>query len=198
MILVDALIAAWFWFAALVWWIEVLIVAAFGYGIFATWRIVAESKGELQRIGIGIRESFFPKKRKYFVFYDIFRMVFFFPAIVIAVFIMLLRAGALEFIPFFKRIFGFKLFKIRNTIDDFLPGSFATVKWQGKIVTVRIVGGVPAGKDFKYMLPDEKTEVGGRFNWNEDRVLVYKYGLHEKYDYALFDPEDLRKMEVQV
>lgn len=191
MVIIEALTLAWFWFLSLALWLEILIGFSLFYAGFATWRIIDYADGELKNIHYGIRDAFFPKSRKYFVFYDIFRMIFFLPGIALAVFILLLKAGALEFIPFFKRIFGFKLFKIRKTIEDFPPGSQVLFWWNGRQFEGSVVGGVSAGKEYRHMLPSETSKVGGSYSTFEDRLLVYRFNLHEEYDYVFLDPENV-------
>lgn len=71
-------------------------------------------KTRLQFYGYGLREVFFDTKEEYFRLWDIVVFVFYVPAIIMSFVYLLMKAGALEFMPFLRRVFGFKLFRIRK------------------------------------------------------------------------------------
>ncbi|MNQ66120.1 hypothetical protein D3C85_806020 [compost metagenome] len=72
------------------------------------------NKTRLQFLGYGIREEFFDTKEEYFRLWDIVVFAFYLPALAMAFVYLLMKAGALEFMPFLRRVFGFKLFRIRK------------------------------------------------------------------------------------
>lgn len=119
-------------------WGVILLVIYTGMIIVRTFKIVCEStlskehvaahpekypngypvgiyrKTRLEFLGYGIREVFFDDNEEYFRLWDIVVVVFYSPAIAMSFIYLLMKAGALEFFPFLRRIFGVKLFRIRK------------------------------------------------------------------------------------
>jgi hypothetical protein len=109
-----------------------LLISA--YFIFSWWRaaqVVNRSidpasktsypKSKFQFVGRGIRAVFFADDEEYFRLWDIVVIAFGSLGIAFSILYLLAKGGALEFLPFLRRIFGFKLFRIRRkkvVVDD--------------------------------------------------------------------------------
>lgn len=102
------------------------LIAVIVYAIYSIWRsvIVVENSYKVSRYnnhrGPELRDIHrgwyrtFLKDEEYFRLWDIIVIIFHFPVLVFAFLYLLFKAGALEFIPFFKRVFGIKLFRIKK------------------------------------------------------------------------------------
>lgn len=102
------------------WWILLIWIVFFVYTFIKIWRLVDEAhtyrvvnqkRQEVISIRIALKEVYF-YGQKYFTLWDIVRMFFNIPAIVLATALLLLKVGIWEFFPFFRKVFGFKLFRI--------------------------------------------------------------------------------------
>lgn len=96
----------------IVWWqllVSILFTLFTIYQGVKTFALI-EQEGSL---GKGLREAHFDEQDA-FTLYDIFRMVFFVPAIIFGVTLVLLKSGALQIFPFLKKILGVKLFAFKK------------------------------------------------------------------------------------
>jgi hypothetical protein len=71
-------------------------------------------KTRFQYVGLGVRAVFFDDDEEYFRLWDIVVIAFGSVGIALAFAYLLVKGGALEFLPFLRKIFGFKLFRIRR------------------------------------------------------------------------------------
>jgi hypothetical protein len=100
-------------------------IFAVAFFIFSWWRaaqVVNRSvkpggnmyKTKFQFVGIGIRAVFFDDEEEYFRLWDIIVIAIGSVGIALAFLYLLAKGGALEFLPFLRKIFGVKLFRIRR------------------------------------------------------------------------------------
>jgi hypothetical protein len=102
-------------FTILPWWGLVLLVIYIGWMIYIGLALLSNCSGKFKNFGRGMKWTFFDEyEGTHFTLYDLLRMIFFLPGIVLGIVFMLTRAGAINFFPFLRKIFGLKLFRIEK------------------------------------------------------------------------------------
>lgn len=102
----------------MIWWHLFLWIAFGFYTLVKTIQYVHEAhyydRGRYRvSVSRGLKGAFF-EDQSHFTLYDIIRLPFILPSIVIGTAILLLREGIWQFFPFLRKIFGFKLFKFKK------------------------------------------------------------------------------------
>lgn len=109
------------------WWALLLWIVYFLYTFRAIWVLIYESHLHIREgnqykdvisFRAGFMETFFDPDEEYFRLWDLVRVAFSLPAIILALLLLLLKHGIWQFFPFLRSVFGFKLFKLKKTTKD--------------------------------------------------------------------------------